>query len=59
MVTHRDKTLITAWVVVSTVASVLAAAALATLIVFLRRPRSRLPGREMASMPPGDDLIGG
>jgi type VII secretion-associated serine protease mycosin len=57
MVTHRDKTLITAWVIVSTAASVLAAAALATLTVFLRRPRSRLPGREMASMPPGDDLI--
>ena len=58
MVTHRDKTLITAWVIVCTAAAVLAAIALATLIVFLRRPRSRLPGREMASMPPGDDLIG-
>lgn len=57
VVTHRDNTLIMAWVIVSTVAAVLAAVALATLIVFLRRPRSRLPGREMASMPPGDDLI--
>jgi len=58
VVTHRDKTLIMAWVIVSTAAAVLAAVALATLVVFLRRPRSRLPGREMASMPPGDDLIG-
>jgi type VII secretion-associated serine protease mycosin len=58
VVTHRDNTLIMAWVIVSTVAAVLAAVALATLIVFLRRPRPRLPGREMASLPPGDDLIG-
>jgi type VII secretion-associated serine protease mycosin len=57
-VTHRDKTLIMGWVIVCTTAAVLAAVALATLIVFLRRPRPRLPGREMASMPPGDDLIG-
>ncbi|HUN31059.1 MAG TPA: S8 family serine peptidase [Trebonia sp.] len=58
MVTHRDRTLIMAWVIVSTVAAVLAAVALATLVVSLRRPRSRRPGPQMASMPPGDDLIG-
>jgi subtilisin family serine protease len=58
VVTHRNRTLIAAWVTVSTVCAVLAALALATLVVFLRRPRTRLPGRVMASMPPGDDLIG-
>jgi hypothetical protein len=47
-----------AWVVVSIAAALLAALALVALIVFLRRPRPRLPGREMASMPPGGDLIG-
>jgi type VII secretion-associated serine protease mycosin len=57
-VTHRDRTLIMTWVIVSTVAAVLAAIALAALVVFLRRPRSRQPGPQMASMPPGDDLIG-
>jgi type VII secretion-associated serine protease mycosin len=58
VVTHRDKTLIMGWVIVSTGAAVLAAIALATLVVFLRRPRSRQPGPALASMPPGDDLIG-
>jgi type VII secretion-associated serine protease mycosin len=58
MVTHRDRTLIMAWVIVSTAAAVLAAVALAGFIVFLRRPRTRLPGPQLASMPPGDDLIG-
>jgi len=56
-VTHRDKTRIMAWVIACTAAAVLAAAALATLVVFLRRPRSRQPKPQLASMPPGDDLI--
>jgi hypothetical protein len=58
VVTHRDKDLVVAWAVVSTVAAVAAAAALATLVVFIRRPRLRPAGLELANMPPGDDLIG-
>lgn len=58
VVTHRDRALIMAWLVVSIAAALLAALALVALIVFLRRSRPRLPGREMASMPPGGDLIG-
>lgn len=58
VVTHRNGTLVVAWVVVSIIAAVLAAIALAALIVSLRRPRPGLPGHEMAAMPSDDDLIG-
>ena len=58
VVTHRDVASVLAWDGVATGASVLAALALATLVVLLRRPRPRPADVEMASMPPGDDLIG-
>jgi subtilisin family serine protease len=58
VVTHRDNTLVVAWALVSTIATVVAAIALAALIVFTRRPRPRPAGLELANMPPGDDLIG-
>jgi len=56
-VTHRDETRIVAYGLIATVAAVLAAIALATVIVFTRRPRPRPTGLELANMPPGDDLI--
>jgi subtilisin family serine protease len=58
VVTHRDKGRVIAWAAVSTTAAVLATLALASLLVFTRRPRPRPVGIELAEMPPGDDLIG-
>jgi hypothetical protein len=58
VVTHRDRNLVVVWGVVSTVAAVVAAVALATLVVFTRRPRPRPVGLALANLPPGDDLIG-
>jgi subtilisin family serine protease len=58
VVTHRSRDLVMVWGVVSTVAAVVSAIALAALVVFTRRPRPRSAGLELANMPPGDDLIG-
>jgi hypothetical protein len=57
VVTHRDEALIVVYGLIATIAAVLAAIALAAMIVFARRARPRATGREMANMPPGDDLI--
>jgi subtilisin family serine protease len=58
VVTHRDMVRVVAWAAASTLAAAGAAIALAALVVFARRPRPRQPDQELASMPPGDDLIG-
>jgi subtilisin family serine protease len=58
VVTHRDEARIMVYGLIATVAAVLAAIALATMIVFARRSRPRPTGLELANMPPGDDLIG-
>jgi len=57
VVMHRDETRIIVYSLIATVAAVLAAISLATMIVFTRRPRLRPAGLELANMPPGDDLI--
>jgi subtilisin family serine protease len=57
IVTHRDEARIVIYALIATAAAVLAAIALATMIVFARRSRSRPTGLELAGMPPGDDLI--
>jgi hypothetical protein len=56
-VTHRDTGRIITWAAVSTSAAALAALALATLVVFARRPRRRPADPRLAGTP-GDDLIG-
>ena len=57
VVNRRDETRIIGYGLIATVAAVLAAIAIATMIVFTRRPRPRPAGLELANMPPGDDLI--
>jgi subtilisin family serine protease len=57
VVTHRDEARVMAYGLIATAAAVLAAIALAAMIVFSRRPKPLPAGREMADMPPGDDLI--
>jgi hypothetical protein len=56
-VTHHDEARIVIYGLIATVAAVLAAIALAAMIVFARRSKSRPTGLELANMPPGDDLI--
>jgi subtilisin family serine protease len=58
VVTRRDQARVVAYGAIATAAAVLAAIALAAMIVFARRPRPRPAGLELASAPPGDDLIG-
>ncbi|HEX4834394.1 MAG TPA: hypothetical protein VH478_25245 [Trebonia sp.] len=58
VVTHRDGARVLAWALASTAAAAVAALALAALVVFSPRPRRHAAARELAAMPPGDDLIG-